>query len=178
MNIQNFKNVLTGGGARANLFRVNGTFPAASVAAAGINPANAIQFLCRAASLPQVRLSPIRVPFRGRQLKVAGDRDFGEWRITVFNDNNFALRNAFEKWSDIINRVESNVGRNGLSEYTNQWSVTQIDRAGNDIKSYAFVDCWPSDISDIQLNMDPATTIEQFDVTIQYQYYQMEGTSS
>jgi hypothetical protein len=178
MNIQDFKNALSGGGARANLFRVNGTFPAAAVAAAGLNPANTIQFLCRAAQIPAVTIGVVTAPFQGRMLKLAGDREFAEWTITVLNDHNFALRNAFEKWSDVINRVETNVGRNGLSEYSQQWTVTQQDRSGKDVKSYTFIDVWPSSISPIELNQDPVTSIEEFTVTLQYQYYQMEGTSS
>ena len=178
MNISEFKNQLSGSGARANQFRVNGTFPAAAVAAAGLNPSNTIQFLCYAAQLPQVDLGVVKVPFQGRELKVAGDRTFGSWVINVYNDNNFALRNAFEKWSDIMNRVETNIGRNALSSYAQQWYVTQLDREGRDIKNYTFIDCWPSLIGAIDLNWEAQTSIETFPVTIEYQYYQMEGTSS
>ncbi len=178
MNIQNFKNAFSGGGARPNLFRVNGTFPAAAVAVAGLNPSDQIQFLCSAAQLPLVRVGVVVIPFQGRQLKVAGDREFADWTITVLNDNSFSLRNAFEKWSDVINKVESNTGRNSLGEYAQQWSVTQLDRNGKDIKKYTFIDCWPSEVNAIDVNFDPATTIEQFNVTLQYQYYQMQGTSS
>ena len=178
MNITTFKNELTGGGARANLFRVQGTFPAASVAAAGLNPANQIQFLCRAASLPKIELGVVPVAFQGRLLKLAGDRSFSKWSITVYNDNNFGLRNAFEKWSDVINRVESNVSRNGLAEYAQTWSVTQLSRDGKDLKTYKFVDCWPSSVSDIPLSFDQQTTIEQFVVDREFQYYEMQGTSS
>lgn len=178
MNISNFKQALSGGGARANLFRVNGTFPAASISAAGSNPANSIQFLCRAAQLPASTLGVVTVPFQGRLLKVAGDREFAEWTITILNDNDFSLRNAFEKWSDVINRVETNVGRNGLSQYSQQWTVTQMSRDGKDLKKYTFIDIWPSSISAIELNQDPTTSVEEFTVTMQYQYYQMEGTSS
>jgi hypothetical protein len=182
MNIHNFKNALIGGGARANLFRVNGTFPAAAVGAASIagggNPSNQIQFLCSAAQLPQFSIDNVNIPFQGRQLKLPGDRSFAEWTITVLNDNNFALRNAFEKWQDVINRIESNVSRNSLSEYAQQWSVTQLDRTQKDVKTYTFIDCWPSVVSAIDLSMEPATSVESFQVTLQYQYYQAEGTSS
>jgi len=178
LNITNFKNELTGGGARANLFRVNGVFPAAAVAAAGLNPANQIQFLCRAASLPAVKLGVAQVPFQGRILKLAGDRSFDKWSIVVYNDNNFGLRNAFEKWSDVMNRVESNISRNGLGEYAQTWSVTQLSRDGKDLKTYRFIDCWPSMVGDIALSFDQQTTIEQFTVDLEFQYYEMQGTSS
>lgn len=178
MNIGVFKEALSQGGARNNQYRVTGTFPAAAVAAAGLNPSNNIQFLCVAAQIPPATIGVVNVPFQGRLLKLSGDRTFPEWTITIINDNNFALRNAFEKWHDVINRVETNVGRNGLSTYSQQWTVTQIDREGRDVKTYTFIDCWPSDISGIDLNMAPTTEVETFQVTIQYQYYQMEGTSS
>ena len=178
MNIQEFKNQLSGGGARANLFRVQGTFPAAAVAAAGLNPSNQIQFLCHAASLPEITLGVVNPAFQGRVLKLAGDRSFKPWIINVYNDNNFALRNAFEKWHDVINRIETNIGRNGLSTYAQQWTVTQIDREGRDVKTYTFIDCWPSEVAQIQLSFEPQTEIETFGVTIEYQYYQAEGTSS
>ena len=179
MNISVFKNELSGGGARNNLFRVQGTFPAAAVAAAGLNPSNQIQFLCHAASLPQVTIGVTQnTYFQGRHLKLAGDRSFDTWVINVYNDNNFALRNAFEKWHDVINRVESNIGRNGLATYAQQWTVTQLDREGRDIKTYTFIDCWPSMIGAIELDFTPTTNVETFPVNLEYQYYQMEGTSS
>ena len=127
MNISIFKNELASGGARKNLFRVDGIFPGESVAAAaGINPSNKIRFLVKAASLPETKLGTVKVPFQGRMLKLAGDRDFPAWSVTVYNDNDFSLRNAFERWSDIMNRIETNTGRNALSSYAFDWTVTQL----------------------------------------------------
>ena len=42
----------------------------------------------------------INVPFRGRELKVAGERTFENWVVTVINDEDFKLRTAFEKWAN------------------------------------------------------------------------------
>ena len=125
-----------------------------------------------------IDITPVTVNFQGRPLRLAGDRTFSPWTITVLNDTDFSLSNAFEKWSDIINRIESNVSRNGLAEYAQTWTVTQLSRSGEDIKSYKFVDCWPSNVSAIDLSFEPATSIEQFTVQLEYQYYQAEGTSS
>jgi hypothetical protein len=177
MNIQEFKNNLVGGGARSNLFRVNGTFPAAAVAAAGINPSASIQFMCRAAQIPEATLGVVEVPFQGRIFKLAGDRSFQPWAITVYNDTNFSLRKAFEAWHNQINKIESNIGRVSPAEYFQQWTVTQIDRAGKDVQTYTFVDCWPSAVQAIELNYEQTTTIEQFTVELQYQYYQIRGVS-
>ena len=178
MNINVFKNHLTGGGARRNLFRVNGTFPGAAAAVAGINPADDIQFLCYAAKLPAFTVTKVTPYFQGRALSLAGDRTFEPWTINVYNDTNFGLRNAFEKWHDIINRIESNVGRGNLAEYAQTWTITQLDRYGSDLKAYKFVDCWPQSIGEIDVNFGQAEDIEAFPVTLAYQYYQSEGTSS
>lgn len=173
MNIEQFKNKLTGGGARANMYRVNGTFPAVAVAQSGINPADHIQFLVSAASIPQVDTGVVTTFFQGRQFVQAGDRNFQPWTITVLNDTGYPLRKAFEAWSNRINSIESNTSRLGLSEYAQQWRVTQLDRQGRDVQTYQFIDCWPSLISDIQLSYEQQNSIETFQVTIQYQYYQI-----
>lgn len=173
MKIDDFKNKLSGGGARSNLYRVDGTFPAVSVAIAGVNPANHIQFMASAASIPAVSIGTITTMFQGRPLVMAGDRTFQAWQITVLNDTNYPLRKAFEAWSNRINTIESNISKKGLSEYAQDWKVTQLDRSGKDIQTYKFVDCWPSDIGAIQLSYDAVQAIETFQVTIQYQYYQI-----
>lgn len=188
MNINNFKAKLKGGGARSNLYEVTGAFPAAAAAIAAIplngnvtaisNPADDIRFMVSAASLPAVELGVVQAPFQGRILKLAGDRSFREWTITVYNDTNFSLRNAFEKWSDICNKIESNTGPNGLAAYVQDWKVTQKDRNGNDIKTYRFVDCWPSSVSAISLSYDQTTSIESFTVDLQFQYFEAQGTST
>lgn len=175
MNIQDFKNKLTGGGARANLYRVNGTFPAVSAAIAGRNPADDIQFLCSAASIPAVTVGTVTTFFQGRPLILAGDRSFAAWTITVLNDTGYPLRKAFEAWSNRINSVETNVSRLGLAEYAQQWSVTQLDRQGRDVQTYQFIDCWPATIGDIPLDYGTKEAIETFTVELQYQYYQIGG---
>lgn len=175
MNIQDFKNKLTGGGARANLYRVNGTFPAVSVAIAGRNPADDIQFLCSAAAIPAVSIGTVTTFFQGRPLILAGDRSFASWTITVLNDTGYPLRKAFEAWSNRINSVETNTSRLGLGEYAQQWSVTQLDRQGRDVQTYQFIDCWPSAIGEIALDYGTKEAIETFTVELQYQYYQIGG---
>jgi hypothetical protein len=178
MNIQEFKNKLIGGGARANMFRVDGTFPAISAALANVNPANDIRFLCSAASIPAVTIGTVTTYFQGRPFVLAGDRSFSAWSITVINDTGYPLRKAFEAWSNRINSIETNVSRLGLGEYAQQWRVTQLDRQGRDVQTYRFVDCWPSAISDIALDYGVKDAIETFTVELQYQYYQIAGSIS
>ena len=92
-NVDDFKSKLIGGGARANLFQVDIT--------GGIDSGRLLEFMCKGAQLPASVIAQIDVPYRGRQLKVAGDRTFENWTITVLNDNDSKLRGEFEAWMKI-----------------------------------------------------------------------------
>ena len=99
-NINDFKAKLAGGGARNNQFKVTMPFPGYSQVGGEIEE---LAFLCKATQLPAMTIPSFTVPFRGRQIKIAGDRTYADWTITVLNDTNFKLRNAFERWSNGIN---------------------------------------------------------------------------
>jgi hypothetical protein len=117
--ITNFKSKLQGGGARPNLFEVNiPTLPAAAGNADW--DAETFQFLCKTAALPASNVTPIEVPFRGRVLKVAGDRTFDVWTVTVINDEDFKLRSAFELWMNGISKLDNNTGATNPSSYMNK----------------------------------------------------------
>jgi len=172
MRIDQFIANLSEGGARPNLFRVDGSFPS------GVGETGAtklLQFHCKGASLPASTLGTIQLPFRGRYAKIAGDRVFDPWNITIINEAGFPLRNAFEKWSESINNNLTNVGSGGnghkFSVYKAQWFVTQLGRNGNDMETYLLHDCWPQTIAPITLSFDSNNTIEEFDVTLEYQYF-------
>ena len=172
LNIDDFKSKLTGGGARANLFRATVTFP--SYAAGDIELTS---FMCRAASLPGSEFETIEVPFRGRQLKIAGDRSFESWTITVYNDTNFIIRNSFERWMNGINSHQNNTGLTNPTDYKADMLVQQLDKSGFAVKRYDFKGAFPINISPIELNYDPQTEIEQFEVELQYDYW-TSGTTS
>ena len=126
--ITDFKSKLTGGGARSNLFECELAFPQA-VNVEGLNDIlNKARFLVKAANLPASNVAPIEVPFRGRVLKIAGDRTFDTWTITVINDTDFAIRSAFEKWMNTINRVSDNTGTTNPADYQADAFVFQLDR--------------------------------------------------
>ena len=107
----------------------------------------------------------INVPFRGRQIKIAGDRTFEEWSVTVLNDTNFKLRNAFERWQNGINNMTDNEGLTNPVDYQVDAFVDHLDRNGNTIKSYTLRGLFPINIADIDLNFDEATAVEEFSVT-------------
>ena len=173
-NLQDFKSRLTGGGARPNLFRVDLAFPAAALSNGSGDEANLIRlgnFMVKAANLPASQLGVIDVPFRGRTLKIAGDRTFEPWTITVINDTNFALRNAFEKWVETINQSVRNVGLQNPSTYQKDMVVHQLNREGNAIKAYKFYGVFPSNVSAIDLAYDTNDTVEEFTVELQVQWW-------
>ena len=103
-NIDDFKANLAGGGSRANQFRVTITPPTGI--AIGLDVRNA-SFLCKASNLPGQTLGEIPVPFRGRNVYIAGDREFETWSTTFIKDTTFNVRNAIERWSNGINDLVS-----------------------------------------------------------------------
>ena len=123
-NINDFKAVLKGGGARGNQFSVTMPFP--GFAAVG-GETRTMSFLCKATNMPGMTLGEVLVPFRGRQMFIAGDRTFEAWTTTVFNDTDFLLRNAFERWMNGINALSDNSGLENPSDYQVDAFVDQLD---------------------------------------------------
>ena len=162
-NVDDFKSKLIGGGARANLFQVDIT--------GGIDSGRLLEFMCKGAQLPASVIAQIDVPYRGRQLKVAGDRTFENWTITVFNDNDSKLRGEFEAWMNDINAHANNTGELDPSAYQVQLNVVQLDRKGNPTKNYKIVVAFPVNISAIDLSYDANDAIEEFTVEFAYQYW-------
>ena len=167
--ISQFKTALGGGGVRPNLFEVRLDASNLTEFMGGV-PAENLAFMCKAAALPAQNVASIDVPFRGRQFKVAGDRTIDNWTITVINDENFAIRNAMERWSQSIIDNATNQGQVDPNNYMSQADVFQYSRQkGNGdnvgvIKTYRFIDIFPVTVGDIALSYDSGDTIEEFDV--------------
>lgn len=170
-NIDDFKARLTGGGARPNLFKVVCNFP-------GGGPTELASFMIKGASLPASNIAPIEVPFRGRKLKIAGDRTFEPWTITVINDNNMAIRRAFESWMGGINAHAANSGATTPGAYMADMEVQQLDRTGGIIATYYFRGAFPTAVSAIDLNFETNDAVEDFTVELSYQYWEVGGSSS
>jgi len=174
-NIADFKAQLIGGGARPNQFRVDLTFP--SYVSLGAIAGLQGQFLCRATTLPQSTLENIAIQYRGRQINVAGERTFEQWSVTIYNDTNFNIRNAFEVWSNGIQNNSTTLGRTNPRDYQVQMACNQLDRNGATVKTYLFVDAYPISIGAIGLDYETTNQIETFDVTFQYNYWTSNTTS-
>lgn len=185
--LSQFKSKLSGGGARPNLFEVSiPAFPSAIEDAwgSGDDAENGLfKFMCKAAQLPASTIANVDVPFRGRILKVAGDRTFAPWTISVINDENFIIRTAFERWANVVSKLDDATGVTSPSSYMTDAYVQQLGRGStinsttNDganssvLRTYKFYDIFPTNISEIALSYDTGDTIEQFDVEFQVQYF-------
>ena len=172
LGIDDFKSKLTGGGARANLFKVLINFPGYAQGDVELT-----SFLCKAAAMPASILAPIEVKFRGRTLKMAGERSFEPWSITVINDTDFKLRDAFERWSNGINNHNANTGLVNPNDYFADLAVEQLDKDGSTLKSYDLRGCWPTNISAIELSYETEGAIEEFTVEFQVQYWEASTTT-
>ena len=196
--LSKFQSKLQGGGARPNLFEVS--IPNLPDAAKNSTPAATwgseeqedFTIMCKGAQLPASTIGSIDVPFRGRILKVAGDRTIENWSITVINDENFNIRNAMEAWMNSIARLSNNTGAVNPDSYMTDAYVYQLGRgyssgrfskanSGTDdgesitpLKSFKFLDIFPDSVSAIALSYDSGDTIEEFTVEFAVNYWYPE----
>ena len=169
-NIDDFKANLIGGGARANQFRVTITPPPGIAIGLDVRRAS---FLVKGSQLPASTLGEIAVPFRGRNIYVSGDRPAPEpWSTTFFNDTDFMVRNAMERWHNGINNFADNTGVTNAADFQTDLFVEQLDRDDTILKTYIFRNAFPSSIGQIDLTNEETTTIETFEVSWRYQHFE------
>jgi hypothetical protein len=184
-NVQDFRASLVRDGARASLFDVQLTFPLA-VGTGGSAPGSfgtaqqQVTFRAKSTSLPGDSVSSIGVNYFGREIKVAGTRSFTDWSITVIQDEDFTLRNAFERWMSGINSHVGNLRLpsmlSGSGGYQQDAFVTQYGKTGDILKVYKLVGCFPTDVSAIDVDWG-ADNIEEFAVTFAYQWWEARATT-
>jgi len=174
-NVERFKSALANGGARPNQFAVQLSFPT-YVAGAAAAVARA-PFLVSVAELPGSTINPAIVQYRGREVKMAGDRIFAPFTITVINDSNLSIRNAIEQWMVGIEDLQTKVGRLNPVQYQRNLDVFQLDRNGNILKSYVLRDAFPIDLSPVSLDFAANDQLSTFNVTFQYQSFGTAGTT-
>ena len=213
-SIEDFKSNLANGGVRPTMFEVQIAFPSTVTGASTdgfsattnregdlteststtSNPRPSAPeltekstFMVKAAQMPGSQIGVIQVPFRGRRLKVSGDRTFADWQTTIFNDSDYKLRNAIEKWSEIIQYHNFALGHNQLTDgvtepldnekdgYMGTGFVRQLDRQGRQLKIYKLAGIWPVSIDEITLDFGINDTIEEYGVTWAVQYWHAGG---
>ena len=193
--ISQFKGQLTGGGVRPNLFEVTLNFPNGSGQSLTFmsndatptqdeqdlttdQVASKLPFLVKAAALPASNITPVEVPFRGRVLKVAGERTFDSWTVTVLNDADFRIRTVLEEWMNGISRLTNGSGEVDPSDYTADANVDQLSRNGDVLRRYNMVGMFPTNVSEIPLSMDTTDTVEEFTVEFQVLYWTISAIDS
>ena len=172
-NVSDFRGQLEFGGARSSLFEVNVFNP--------VNPIGDLKtpFMARAAQLPGATIGTVPISYFGRQIKVAGNRTFDAWTVTIMNDEDFLIRNAIEEWNNQINTFEGNVRTTGdnPSSYKSTATVKQFSKSGEVLRIYEFDGIWCSDIAPIDLSWD-TEGIQEYAVTFQYDYWRVQGGST
>lgn len=171
-NINEMRSQLTGGGAKPSLFQVQITNPVTSIADLKV------PFTVQTAQIPESTLGFVEVPYFGRKIKVAGDRTFAEWTVTVINDEDFLVRNAMEQWMNSINSHVGNLRQfptGSPNQYKAQAQVTQFGKNGLPLRVYNFNGLFPTSIGAIGLDWNTTDDIERFDVTFQYDWWDISG---
>lgn len=161
-----------GTGASANRFRVQLLNPVNNIADLKI------PFMVKAAQIPAFTLGTIELPYMGRKVKQAGDRTFAPWTVTVMNDERNTVRNAIEHWQSAINGTESNLRNFATSspaQYKSQAQISMLSVTNKVLRTYNFVGLWPQEISSIDLDWNNSDTIQEFQVTFEYDYWEIVG---
>jgi len=176
-NVQEFRAQMSLDGARPNLFNCELPFLGNLLGTASIK----YNFMCRTAQLPGSTVNQVPVNYFGRELKFAGNRTFTEWTVTIINDEDFVVRNAFELWMSRLNSHVANLRAPNFvspANYQQDGFVTQFGKAGDIIKAYKFVGMFPIDITPIELDWGANDTIEEYAVTFAYQWWESDTTDS
>ena len=177
-SISRFRQTL-GAGARANLFRCFITAPTNLSDSNGVfGEQSKFSFMCRSAAIPAMSVGVIEVPFRGRRIKVPGDRTFADWTVTVINDENQHMRKIMDEWMKfIINPDGEQALRTGTDDYRSTIEIHHYRGDGTISRIYALYNAFPTDVSAIDLSYDTTDAIQEFTVTFQYTHMDVGGTS-
>ena len=159
--IDEFKSQLIAGGVRSNRFKV-------FIPQMGEN----IEFMCKTAAIPGSTLPVVEVPFRGHRLKIAGDRTFEDWTVTIINDIGFTARTAVENWMESIQELDSGIGATNLDYLVSRATISQLNRDDSIIATYELYNMYPSTLNQIDLSFDTADEIQSFDVTFSYSHWE------
>ena len=182
-SIDTFRSYVDSDFARPNLFQVELNFPASLSGSTTQGSATSdlkkkSLVLVKAANLPASTVGVIEVPFRGRTLKIAGDRTFEPWTVTVMNDAKFQLRSYFELWISKIQYQNVNYSDyTKISDYQTQATVRQLGRQGDVLRSYEFQGVFPTNVSAIDLAWESNDSIEEYTVEFQVQYWTQKNDS-
>jgi hypothetical protein len=172
MDISTFKSKLGAGGARPNQFEVTISYPSFGAG----NASDTGRFLITTAELPGQTLGVTPVYYRGRLIKLAGDKEFAPFSCSVINDNNFTIRNALENWMNYIEDRVTKAGEQSPQRYQSSIDIYQLDRNGSTLRQYKLRDAFPVEIGPVQLDFGSNDQISTFGVSFQYQTFDIVTT--
>ena len=165
------------GGVRPNLFQVSHLWPGDVTDPTIAEVEDAVTYMCKSAALPATNVGTVELPFRGRVVKVPGDRTYETRTATFYNDDSFALRSAYEKWISLTNGVDANIAQTDISDVFRNITVSQLDKFSGGankleiLRSYELVGAWPVSVGQIAVAYDNNDSYEEFDVEFAYQYH-------
>ena len=159
--IDQFKAQLIGGGPRANRFRV--FLPRAG---------NNIEFMCKGANIPAATLSEVVIPFRGANLKLAGERSFADWSVTIINDMEFSARTALEAWQMQSQAMDRGEGATTLDYLLSRGFVEQLNKDDSVLARYEFFNMFPKNIGEIALSYETVDALEEFTVDLTFSHWE------
>jgi len=179
-NINGFRDALPHGGARANLFEVEIATPIIDIGNhASADIINKVKLNAKATTIPPSTIEPVEVPFLGRNFRLPGGRTFDDWSTMITNDEDFKVRDFFEQWSDRINSHATNqtdsISTLALQDgqgYAVDAKVRQFGKKGDVVREYLMVDAWPHTIGEISLDWAENGTIEEFEVTWAFSWWE------
>lgn len=173
-NVNDFRSQLQFGGAKPTLFEVQIQNPVSNLADLKSS------FMIKAASLPSDEIGEVQAPYFGRKIKLAGDRTFQPWTVTVINDEDFLVRNAMETWMSYLNSHEGNLQQFGSSSpaaYKTQAIINQYSKNGAILRTYKFHGLYPTNMSEIAMAWESTDQIEEFSVTFNYDWWTVDGAT-
>lgn len=172
LSIDSFKSKLTGGGARPNLFRVTVNFPSYADGDTELT-----SFMCSKAVFPASKAGVVDLPFRGRMLPLEGDRTYDPVTLGIINDTNHPIREAFLKWKNEMSNHSSNEGLSDPADYYTDILIEQLDKSGAVTVTHKLVGSFPESVGEIALDFSTNDTIETFDVSMKYMYWEQNGVT-
>ena len=166
------------GGVRPNLFSVTHPWNIPNVAPPEISETeDAVTYMCKSAALPATNVGTVELPFRGRVIKVPGDRTYETWTATFYQDDAFELRSAYEKWIEVTNGVDANTAESNVADIFTNITIDQLDKFKGDksnlqvIRRYELIAAFPVSVSQVSVAYDNNDSYEEFDVEFAYQYH-------
>ena len=105
-------------------------------------------------------------------LKLAGDRTFEPWAVTVINDVEFSVRNAMEQWQLDISQLDSGIGATNNDYLLSRAFVEQLNKDDTVLARYEFFNMFPQSIGAIELNMGTADEVETFEISFDYSHWE------